>query len=206
MTDLSTMTRVVHLHRLSKHVSTVKSARIGHSASCLRYAKTRSSTILSIQTPFTLMTNQFYKSLMNKTITKPPGGSRWFRHNLYGRCFEFIELTCIWAQLTLSPMTQVRISWWRRFLSPELLHIRTNSSLIEPHNSMIIVEQFHHPIRRAFNIIRTEAPNIDDDAAFIMAVKAMYDSVIPDGLILTFLVFVARPRLRLPHDKPMPTT
>ena len=88
----------------------------------------------------------------------------------------------------------------------DMLHIRTNSIPVESANAMKIVERYHSPLRRSFNIIRQEAPDLDKHAALQMAVKAVNDSVGPNGLVPTLLVFGALPRLGLPTDKPTPST
>ena len=88
----------------------------------------------------------------------------------------------------------------------DMLHIRTKSIPVEFANSMTIVERYHSPLRRSFNIIHQEAPDLDKHAAFQMAFKAVNDSVGPNGLVPTLLVFGALPRLGLPTDKPTPST
>lgn len=75
----------------------------------------------------------------------------------------------------------------------------------ESANSMTIVERYHQPIRRAFNTIRSEAPKTDAEFALQMAVKSINDSVRPDGLVPTVLVYGALPLLDLPHDQPTPS-
>jgi hypothetical protein len=84
----------------------------------------------------------------------------------------------------------------------DMMHIPNKSIPVESSNSKTIVDRYHSPIRRAFNIIRKEAPDLDPDAALQMTVKAINDSVGPDGLLPTLLMFGARPRLGLPADKP----
>lgn len=88
----------------------------------------------------------------------------------------------------------------------DMLHIRTKSIPVEAAHSMSIVERYHGPLRRGFQIIRREAPDTDKDAALQMAVKAVNDPVGPNGLIPTLLVFGALPHLGLPTDAPSPST
>eukprot|EP00171_Calliarthron_tuberculosum_P002038 IDg2038t1 len=68
--------------------------------------------------------------------------------------------------------------------------------------SMTYVERYHKPLRRAYEIISKEVLNIDRESALQYAVKAINDSVGPDGLVPTLLVCGALPRLGLPTDKP----
>lgn len=88
----------------------------------------------------------------------------------------------------------------------DMLHIRTKSVPVESANSMTIVERYHSPIRRAYNIIQKECSSMDREECLQMAVKAINDSVGPDGLVPTLLVFGALPRLGLPTDNPSKST
>jgi len=58
-----------------------------------------------------------------------------------------------------------------------------------------MVERYHGPLRRAYRIISVELPDITKEMALQMAFKAINDSVGPDGLIPTLLVFGAYPRI-----------
>jgi len=85
-----------------------------------------------------------------------------------------------------------------------VIGIRTKTVLVESHNSIGMVERYHAPIRRAYQIIVTELPGIDKNAALQMAFKAINDTSGPDGLIPTLLVFGAYPRMS-DSDPPTPT-
>jgi hypothetical protein len=71
----------------------------------------------------------------------------------------------------------------------------TKGVLVEAHNSIGIVERYHGPIRRAYQIITTEIPNIDKDMVLQMAFKAINDTAGPDRLVPILLVFGAYPRM-----------
>jgi hypothetical protein len=58
-----------------------------------------------------------------------------------------------------------------------------------------MVEQYHGPLRRVYQIIIVEIPDINKDIALQMAFKAINDSAGPDGLVPTLLVFGAYPRM-----------
>lgn len=88
----------------------------------------------------------------------------------------------------------------------DMLHISTKAIPVEAAHSMSIVERYHSPLRRAVTIIRQEAPNIDEDSLLQMAVKCVNDSVGPEGIVPTLLVFGALPRVGLPNDPPTPST
>jgi hypothetical protein len=69
--------------------------------------------------------------------------------------------------------------------------ISLKSVLIEAHNLVGIVERYHRPIRRIYQIISVELPNISKEIALQMAFKAINNIASPNGLILTLLVFGA---------------
>lgn len=87
----------------------------------------------------------------------------------------------------------------------DLMHIETKPVPREAANSMTYVERYHAPLRRAYKIIEKEAPGMDREAVLQCAVKSVNDSVGPDGLVPTLLVYGALPRLGLPTDRPSPT-
>lgn len=71
----------------------------------------------------------------------------------------------------------------------------TKSVLVEAHNSIGKVERYHGPVRRAYQIIRTELPDLDQNLALQMAFKAINNTAGPDGIVPTLLVFGAYLRL-----------
>lgn len=82
------------------------------------------------------------------------------------------------------------------------MKIGTKSVPVEAANSLSIVERYHDPLRRAYRIVKREVPDIDDESALQYAVKSVNDTVGPDGLVSTLLVYGALPRLGLPSDAP----
>ena len=69
---------------------------------------------------------------------------------------------------------------------------------IEAHWSIGKVERYHAPLRRAYEILRTELDSrTSDNAVLQMAVKAVNDTAGPDGLVPTLLVFGAYPRISM---------
>lgn len=121
-------------------------------------------------------------------------------------------LRICWIDVYLGPPDVIVHDAGKNFMAEsfasnaDLLHIRTKAVPVESANSMTVVERYHQPIRRAYQTIKSESPDTDDAAALQMAVKAINDSVGPDGLVPTLLVYGALPRLGLPHDKPNPST
>jgi hypothetical protein len=71
----------------------------------------------------------------------------------------------------------------------------TKSVLVKAHNSVGLVKRYHGPLRRIYKIIASKVPGIDRDLVLQMAFKALNDSIGPDGLVPTLLVFGAYPRM-----------
>lgn len=81
-----------------------------------------------------------------------------------------------------------------------LLHICTKDVPVKSASSMTIVERYHQPIRRAHKIIKSEGLDIDEYSTLRMAVEGIYNSVGPEGIACTLLVYDSRPHLGLPHN------
>ena len=68
---------------------------------------------------------------------------------------------------------------------------------VEAHNSIGKLERYHAPLRQAFNVIKADLQGHGtvDKIILQMAVKAVNDTVGPNGLVPTLLVFGTYPRL-----------
>jgi hypothetical protein len=75
---------------------------------------------------------------------------------------------------------------------------------VEAYNSIGMVERYYSPIRRVYQIIVSEIPELDKDIALQIAFKAINDSAGPDGLVPTLLVFGAYLRM-VESDAPSST-
>ena len=64
---------------------------------------------------------------------------------------------------------------------------------IQHHNGIGLCERYHGPLRTIFRRIRKECPDIDKDLALKSAVKAMNDTVGPEGLVPSLLAFGIHP-------------
>lgn len=71
---------------------------------------------------------------------------------------------------------------------------------VEAHQSIGKVERYHVPLRRAFNILFAELTSTRPELILQMAVKAVNDTIGPDGLVPTLLVFGAYPHIN--QDSP----
>lgn len=63
----------------------------------------------------------------------------------------------------------------------------------ESHNSIGPGERYHAPLRRVFKILREHHPRIEPEIILRYAVKAMNDSMGPEGLVPSLLVFGTLP-------------
>ena len=115
-----------------------------------------------------------------------------------------------WIDSYLGPPDLITTDAGKNFISKEfkynaeLMGIKVKSVPVESHNSVGLVERYHGPLRRAYQIITAEIPDIAKDIALQMALKALNDSVGPNGLVPTLLVYGAYPRL-IEGDAPSPT-
>ena len=80
-----------------------------------------------------------------------------------------------------------------------MLGTKVKIVLIKAYNSVGIVKQYYRLIRRVYLIIITKIRNINKRIALQMAFKAINDSVGPNGLVPTLLVYSAYPKITK-HD------
>ena len=62
---------------------------------------------------------------------------------------------------------------------------------IKAYNSVDKIERYYTVIRRAYSIVTAELRDIDKDIALQISFKAINDSIGPDGLVPTLLVYGA---------------
>jgi hypothetical protein len=115
-----------------------------------------------------------------------------------------------WIDTYLGPPDHIVSDAGKNFVSKEfkkyadIIGIRTRAVPVEAYNSIEIVERYHGPLRRIYQILCIELPGIDKDIALQIIFKAFNDTAGPDGLVPTLLVFGAYPRL-VETDPPSPT-
>jgi hypothetical protein len=75
--------------------------------------------------------------------------------------------------------------------------IATKEVPVEAYNSVRLVEQYHAPLRRAYEIIQDELKdkNTNKEMILQMAVKAVNNTAGPNGIVPILLVFGAYPQL-----------
>lgn len=119
-------------------------------------------------------------------------------------------LRMCWIDVYVGPPDIVTHDAGKQFMSKvfqsntSMMHISTKAVPVECPNAMSLVERYHVPVRRAYRIIRDESPSITLEECLQMAIKSINDSIGPDGLVLTLLVYGCLPLLSLPLDKPSP--
>ena len=115
-----------------------------------------------------------------------------------------------WINTYLGPLDVITYNIGKNFISKEfkkyaiIIGIITKGVLVEAYNLIGIVERYYSPLQRAYQIITVEILNINKDTALQIAFKAINDSVGPNGLVPTLLVFGAYPRITN-LDAPSPT-
>jgi hypothetical protein len=106
-----------------------------------------------------------------------------------------------WIDTYLGPLDLITHDARKNFVSKEFKQYATIMGIsikgvpVKAHNSIGIVERYHGLLRRAYQIIMTEIPDIDKEIGLQMAFKAINDSAGPEGLVPTLLVFGAYPRM-----------
>ena len=84
---------------------------------------------------------------------------------------------------------------WKKFQETcNMTEIRLIYSGVGSHNSMGTGERYHDPLRRIYQKIRFSEPDIALELTLRLAVKAMNDTMNPEGLVPSLLVFSVLPR------------
>lgn len=82
--------------------------------------------------------------------------------------------------------------------------VEVNRSGVEAHNALGIGERYHHPLRNTFRKLKIAYPKVSDSTLLSMSVKAMNDTLGPEGLVPSALVFGEYPSLRVFGETPQP--
>lgn len=73
---------------------------------------------------------------------------------------------------------------------------------VEAHASLGLRERCNHPLRTTFRKLRLDYPILDKELLPLMAVKAMNDTLGPEGLFPSSLVFGEYPKVQTPSEAP----
>jgi hypothetical protein len=119
-------------------------------------------------------------------------------------------LRMCWIDTYLGPPDWIVADAGKNFVSKEFGQIASTVGTklkivpVELHNLISITKRYHGPLRRAYQILEKELKGTHKDMLLQMALKALNDSVGPDGLVPTLLVFGAYPRMSK-YDAPSPS-
>ena len=136
--------------------------------------------------------------------------ARWLQ-NISSECVWNTLRHC-WIDVYLGPPDLLVHDAGTNFTSKKFqqnansMAISTKCVPVEAAHSIGLVERYHAPLRKAYEVIREELKGDNINKAFVlqMAVKAVNDTAGPDGLVPTLLVFGSYPRMT-PYDPPAPT-
>lgn len=110
-------------------------------------------------------------------------------------------LRACWIDTYVGPPDMLIHDAGKQFTSAEFsskakaMSIEVKCVPVEAHHSIGMVERYHAPLRRAYEIIREELPSLHKAFALQMAIKAVNDTAGPDGLTPTLLLFGTFPRM-----------
>ena len=133
---------------------------------------------------------------------------RWLKNVSAQQVWD--QLRLYWIDIYLGPPNLVTANAGKQFMAKKFKHYAINigiiikNALMEAHHSMGMVERYHEPLRQAYSIITTEIPSIKPDLALQMSFKAINNSIGPNGLVSTLLVFGAYPKMT-EHDALSPS-
>ena len=114
-----------------------------------------------------------------------------------------------WIRTYLGPPDHLRVDQGSNFVAKQFLDsaeaegITVLEAPIESPNTMSHVERYHAPLRVAYEKIRDSLPKLETYPACLqMAVKSVNDTIGPEGLCPTLLVYgaIPRPPRRAPAD------
>ncbi|KAE8549770.1 hypothetical protein EYB25_008294 [Talaromyces marneffei] len=134
--------------------------------------------------------------------------ARWLE-NISAKA-TWTALRIMWIDTYLGPPDFIVTDAGKNFTSKEFSRDASSMDIIvttvpvEAHWSIGAVERYHAVLRRSYEIMKEELPDISTEAALQIAVKAVNDTAGPDGLVPTLLVFGAYPRMT-EYDPPAPT-
>ena len=92
---------------------------------------------------------------------------RWLQDISIRHTWDILRIC--WIDIYLGPPDLIAYNTGKNFISKEFkqytgtLGINTKAAPVEAHNSIGMVERYHGPIRRAYQIIMTEMPEIDKE-------------------------------------------
>ena len=86
---------------------------------------------------------------------------------------------------------------WEAMASAQGIELKASG--VESHNPLGVGERYHHPLRRVFKVLRSRHPNMDPEVLLRYADKGINDTIGPEGLVPTSLVFGVVPTFPTVH-------
>ena len=86
----------------------------------------------------------------------------------------------------------------------EISNVEVQRTGIEAHSSLGLGERYHHPLRHTYRKILCENPKVEPRQALAASVKAMNDTLGPEGLVPSALVFGEYPKAYTRSETPPP--
>ena len=133
---------------------------------------------------------------------------RWLKNVSAQQIWD--QLRLCWIDTYLGPPDLVTANAGKQFMAKKFKHYAANIGIIiknapvEVHHSISMVERYHGPLWQAYSIITTKIPSIKPNLALQMSFKAINNSVGPNRLVSTLLVFGAYSRMT-EQDAPSPS-
>ncbi|RAL62549.1 hypothetical protein DID88_004400 [Monilinia fructigena] len=127
--------------------------------------------------------------------------ARWLENMTAKNAWD--ALRACWIDVYVGPPDYIVHDAGKNFFSKEFTQNATSMAIatkcvpVEAHNSIGLVERYHKPLKRAYHIINEEMSGFElaKDMILQMAVKAINDTVGPDGIVPTLLVYGTYPRM-----------
>lgn len=102
---------------------------------------------------------------------------------------------CIWVTTYVGFPEILALDQDAQFCSDEQCSLAQGSGIslhhsgVERHNAIGNGERYHSYLRRVFHKVQSNTPNLSDEIALTLAVKACNDTAGPKGLVPTLLLF-----------------
>ena len=111
---------------------------------------------------------------------------------------------CMLHKVNVSEVWNAFLRNWSTMYACEVQNIELRNTGTESHNSLGAGEKYYHTLRTIYLEVQADFPSVDDATLLAISVKAMNDTVGPEGLVPSLLVFGALPRLPTisPRDYP----
>lgn len=86
---------------------------------------------------------------------------------------------------------------WNQLTSDNGIELKISG--VESHNSLGLGERYHEPLRKIYRKLHHEAPDLEKAIVLRLALKAMNDTIGPEGLVPSYLVFGSLPKFPTVH-------